>query len=254
MTIHNDNPNHDDRSTNEDTRGMNNVNGTEIKRTQVDTEDLYKKAQSTLLDYGMKFTDDIIVRAQGVYLYTAGGQKLLDWTSGQMACILGHGHPEVSETISSQAKNLDHLLSSNRSPPVIDLAYNLTEILPDGLDKVMFLSTGNESCEAAIKLAKIFTGKYEIVGLGSSWHGMAGAPAAAQYHAGRRGYGPMVNLNISSPQHELNACRYREIIVYLLPTHIALSFEILMVRTTGRRNWITVGKPLIGTLAAHSPP
>lgn len=62
----------------------------------------------------------------------------------------------------------------------------------------MFLSTGSESCEAAIRLAKIFTGKYEIVGLGSSWHGMTGASAAAQYHAGRRGHGPMVGVYMSN--------------------------------------------------------
>lgn len=160
--------------------------------TPIDASDLYEKAQSALFEYGMKFTKDIIVRAQGVFLYTAQGHKILDWSFGQMACLLGHGHPEVAESISTHAKNLDHLLSSNRSPPVIDLAYKLTRILPDGFDKAMFLSTGSESCEAAIKLAKIFISRYEIVGLGFSWHDMTEASAAAQYHAGRRGHGFMV--------------------------------------------------------------
>lgn len=205
MTFHGDSINGDDRSTRKESPVLGRVLCNESKSIishctpPVDTEDLYKKAQSALFEYGMKFTEDIIVRAQGVFLYTARGHKILDWTSGQMACLLGHGHPEVSETISTHAKNLDHLLSSHRSPPLINLAYNLTEILPDGLDKVMFLSTGSESCEAAIKLAKIFTGRYEIVGLGSSWHGMTGASAAAQYHAGRRGHGPTVGLHSCKP-------------------------------------------------------
>lgn len=94
--------------------------------TSVEIEDPHKKAQSALFEYGMEFTEDIIVRAQGVFLYTARGDRILDWTSGQMACLLGHGHPEISETISTHATELDHLLSSNRSPPVINLAYRLT--------------------------------------------------------------------------------------------------------------------------------
>ena len=167
--------------------------------TSADADDLRKKAQSVLFEYGMKFTTDIIVRAQGVFLYTAAGDRFLDWTSGQMACLLGHGHPEIAKTISTHAVHLDHLLSSNMSPPVINLACKLTELLPKDLDKVMFLSTGSESCEAAIKLAKTFTGKYEIVGLGSSWHGMTSASVSAQYHAGRRGHGPMVRAHLLRP-------------------------------------------------------
>jgi 2,2-dialkylglycine decarboxylase (pyruvate) len=54
------------------------------------------------------------------------------------------------------------------------------------------LNTGAESNEAAIKMAKLYTGKYEIVGLVSSWHGMTGAATASSYYAGKSGYGPCV--------------------------------------------------------------
>ena len=109
-----------------------------------------------------------------------------------MSCLVGHGNPEVVQTIADHAANLDHLYSGMISPPVIRLAEKLTGVLPEGLDRAMFLSTGGESNEAAIKLAKTYTGKFEIVGLGMSWHGMVGSALGAQYQSGRKGHGPPV--------------------------------------------------------------
>jgi 4-aminobutyrate aminotransferase-like enzyme len=86
-------------------------------------------------------------------------------------------------------KTLDHLASCMLSPPVIDLAARLTSVLPAGLDKVVFYSTGSESNEAAIRLAKTYTGKFEVVALAKSWHGMTGQSLAAQYIVGRKGVG-----------------------------------------------------------------
>lgn len=155
-----------------------------------DQEELLRKTQKYLLRYGTSFHQDIVTGSQGVYIYTASGRKILDWTSGQMSCLLGHGHPEVVKVIVSHAMYLDHLFSGMVSPPVISLGERLCDALPDGLDKAFFLSTGSESNEAAIKLAKVFTGKFEIVGLGASWHGMTGQAIGAQYHFGRKGQGP----------------------------------------------------------------
>ncbi|KAF2739543.1 hypothetical protein EJ04DRAFT_457572 [Polyplosphaeria fusca] len=150
---------------------------------------------SSLLSYGTKFYPDIITHAKGVYIYTATGHRMLDWTSGQMSCLIGHGNPEIVEVISKHAASLDHLFSGMLSPPVIGLAKKLTSLTPPGLDKALFLSTGGESNEAAIRLAKFYTGKFEIVGLSASWHGMGGGAVAAQYHSGRAGYGPVLPGN-----------------------------------------------------------
>jgi 4-aminobutyrate aminotransferase-like enzyme len=83
-----------------------------------------------------------------------------------MSCLIGHGHSEVVEVIRSHAATLDHVFSGMVTPPVISLAKRLTEALPAGLDRAFFLSTGGESNEAAIRLAKTYTGKFEVVGLG----------------------------------------------------------------------------------------
>ena len=63
----------------------------------------------------------------------------------------------------------------------------------------MLLSTGGEANEAAIKIAKLVTGGWEVVGFAQSWHGMTGAAASATYKAGRRGYGPMAAGSFAIP-------------------------------------------------------
>ncbi len=151
-----------------------------------------ESANDCLINPGTKFESDIITGSQGLYVYTANGHKVLDWTSGQMSCLIGHGHPEIVETIKDHAENLDHLFSGMLSPPVLSLAKRLTSVLPPGLDRAMFLSTGGESNEAAIKMAKIYTGKFEIVGVGASWHGMTAQALGSQYHFGRKGQGPLM--------------------------------------------------------------
>jgi 4-aminobutyrate aminotransferase-like enzyme len=161
--------------------------------SNTDNSRLFASAQKNLLVFGSSFMPDVIVKTSGIYLYTASGKKIIDWTSGQMSCLIGHGHCEIVQTIAEHAASLDHLYSGMVSPPVIQLAEKLTSVLPDGLDKAVFLSTGGESNECAIKLAKMYTGRFEIVGLGASWHGVTSGANGAQYHAGRKGYGPAVS-------------------------------------------------------------
>ncbi|KPM35551.1 2,2-dialkylglycine decarboxylase [Neonectria ditissima] len=158
----------------------------------VSQEEYQKKSEKYLLNYGTKFHKDVITGARGLFVYTASGHKVLDWTSGQMSCLLGHGHAEIVKVISDHALDLDHLFSGMVSPPVISLGERLCEALPAGLDKAFFLSTGGESNEAAIKMAKVYTGKFEIVGLGASWHGVTAQALGAQYHFGRKGQGPLM--------------------------------------------------------------
>jgi 2,2-dialkylglycine decarboxylase (pyruvate) len=150
----------------------------------------WRNAQQHLIRYGGTFEPMIIERAQGSFVYDADGRAILDFTSGQMSAVLGHSHPEIVSVINEYAGKLDHLFSGMLSRPVVDLATRLADITPDGLDRALLLSTGAESNEAAIRMAKLVTGKYEIVGFAQSWHGMTGAAASATYSAGRKGVGP----------------------------------------------------------------
>jgi 2,2-dialkylglycine decarboxylase (pyruvate) len=138
------------------------------------------------------------VRAQGAFLYDAQGRRVLDFTSGQMSAILGHAHPEIVATVRDSIGRLDHLFSSMVSPPVVELAEGLARLVPS-LPKVLLLSTGGEANEAALKIAKLVTGGWEVVGFAQSWHGMTGAAASATYKAGRRGYGPLAVGSFAIP-------------------------------------------------------
>jgi 2,2-dialkylglycine decarboxylase (pyruvate) len=143
-----------------------------------------------VLRYGPVFEQRVIERAVGSYVYDSSGARILDFTSGQMSSILGHSHPDIVRTVREQVGQLDHLFSGMLSRPVVDLSKRLGSLVP-GLEKVLLLSTGAESNEAAIRLAKLVTGKHEVVAFTKSWHGMTGAAASATYSHNRRGYGPV---------------------------------------------------------------
>ncbi|GLY47544.1 aspartate aminotransferase family protein [Lentzea sp. NBRC 102530] len=152
-----------------------------------------------LVRYGGTFTREIIDSASGSHLFTEDGRRILDFTSGQMSAILGHSHPRIVQTVQRQIANLDHLFSGMLSRPVVDLARRLAGTLPPTLSKVQLLTTGAESNEAALRMAKLVTGKHEVVAFARSWHGMTAAAAAATYSAGRKGYGPATPGNFAIP-------------------------------------------------------
>ncbi|OBA67334.1 aspartate aminotransferase family protein [Gordonia sp. 852002-10350_SCH5691597] len=156
-------------------------------------------AQRHLTRYIPAFTPRIIERASGSYVYDSDGNGILDFTSGQMSAVLGHSHPAIVEAVSNSVATLDHLFSGMLSRPVVDFASRLSMTLPENLTRTVLLTTGAESNEAAIKMAKLATGRYEIVSFDRSWHGMTSGAAAATFSAGRRGYGPTLPGNSTLP-------------------------------------------------------
>ena len=151
--------------------------------------DFWASAKTHLTRYGPSFEPVIIERAAGSFVYDADGRAILDFTSGQMSAVLGHTHPDIVATVARQMGAVAHLFSGMLSRPVVTLAERLAALAP-GLDRVQLLTTGAEANEAAIRMAKLVTGRHEIVAFAQSWHGMTGAAASATYSAGRRGYGP----------------------------------------------------------------
>ncbi len=152
--------------------------------------DFWANARQHLIRYGGVFAPLIIERAKGSFVYDADGRAILDFTSGQMSAILGHGNREIADVVSSRVAHLDHLYSGMLSRPVVDLATELARIAPAGLERSMLLTTGGEANEAALRMAKLATGGWEVVSFAQSWHGMTAAAASATYSAGRKGYGP----------------------------------------------------------------
>jgi 2,2-dialkylglycine decarboxylase (pyruvate) len=164
------------------------------------TEEFWSTAHRHLIRYARNdFTPAIIERAAGAHVFDSDGRAILDFTSGQMSALLGHAHPAIVECVSRSIATLDHLFSWMLSRPVVDLAATLAQTLPASLSKVLLLSTGGESNEAAIKMAKLYTGGYEIVAFDQSYHGVTHVSSAATYAVPRTGYGPVTPGNIVIP-------------------------------------------------------
>ncbi|GAA1012110.1 aspartate aminotransferase family protein [Acrocarpospora pleiomorpha] len=155
--------------------------------------------EAHLVRYGTRFVPTLITRAAGTFVFDEDGRQILDFTSGQMSAVLGHSHPDIVRVVSDSVASLDHLFSGMLSPPVLEFADRLVGTLPPDLSKVLLLTTGAESNEAAIKMAKLYTGRHEIVSLDRSWHGMTFGASAATFSAGRRGYGPSAPGNFVLP-------------------------------------------------------
>ncbi|TPX07680.1 uncharacterized protein E0L32_010678 [Thyridium curvatum] len=157
------------------------------------------RANKHLMSTGVPYSPVVIRRAKGTKLYDGAGREILDFTSGQMSSLLGHSHPEIVEVVQRHVAELDHLLSSMITEPVVRLAERLARFLPAPLDKSFFLSTGSETTEAAIKMAKCYTGKFEIVAFTASYHGLTSGAGSATYSAGRRNGGPAAPGSLAFP-------------------------------------------------------
>ncbi|MGN8023878.1 aspartate aminotransferase family protein [Phyllobacterium sp. 22229] len=163
-----------------------------------DERTFWGSAEKHLIRYGGAFDPVIIEYAKGSFVYDADNRAILDFTSGQMSALLGHSHPKIVSAVQKQGEKVAHLFSGMLSRPVVQLAERLATLAP-GLERTLLLSTGAEANEAAIRMAKLVTGKHEIVAFSKSWHGMTGAAVSATYSAGRRGYGPAMIGSLSIP-------------------------------------------------------
>lgn len=163
----------------------------------VDT--FWPRANKYLMYTGVPASPVIIIKAQGTKLQDASGRQILDFTSGQMSSLLGHSHPEIVEVVSKYVGELDHLISNMITEPVVELAERLARVLPAPLEKSFFLNTGSESTEAAIKMAKLHTGKFEIVAFSASYHGLTQGSGSATYSAGRKNGGPTLPGQLAFP-------------------------------------------------------
>jgi acetylornithine/succinyldiaminopimelate/putrescine aminotransferase len=129
---------------------------------------LHKIAQTSPFPFGIT-----IERAEGVYLYSQDGKRYLDMISGISVSNIGHRHPRVVKAIKDQVDKHLHVMVYGeyiQSTPN-QLAAKLTSLLPDSLNCCYFVNSGTEANEGALKLAKRYTGRNEIVSFKKSYHG-----------------------------------------------------------------------------------
>ena len=112
-----------------------------------------------------------IDHAEGVYLYTPEGQRILDFNSQLMSVNIGHGDRRVIDAITAQATKLQYVQPAFATEIRARLGRKLAEILPGDMDKVFFTLGGAEAIENAIKLARHATGRHKILARYRSYHG-----------------------------------------------------------------------------------
>jgi len=112
-----------------------------------------------------------IDRAEGVYLYTPEGRRILDFNSQLMSVNIGHGDRRVVDAITEQALKLQYVQPAFATEIRARLGKKMAEIMPGDLDKVFFTLGGAEAIENAIKLARHHTGRHKLLARYRSYHG-----------------------------------------------------------------------------------
>ncbi len=114
-----------------------------------------------------------IERAKGVYLFGSDGKRYFDLISGVSVSNVGHCHPRVVSAAIDQAQKYMHLMVYGElvQNPQVLLAQKLAELLPSNLNNIYFVNSGSEAVEGALKLAKRYSGRAEIISFVNAYHG-----------------------------------------------------------------------------------
>jgi taurine--2-oxoglutarate transaminase len=120
-----------------------------------------------------------VVDAEGCYFYDANGKKYLDLSAQLMCVTLGHKNRAVVEAIKNQAEQLAYIAPGYATSARAELSELLLQVLPQGLSKFFFTTSGTEANEAAFKIARMVTGKTKIISRYRSYHGSTMGSIAA---------------------------------------------------------------------------
>ncbi len=133
--------------------------------------DLCKKHTMYTWSAGDQVAPLPIARAEGVYLYTPEGRRILDFNSQLMSVLVGHGHPKVIAAMKAQLDELIYVYPQTATEVRARLGKLLSEVVPGDLNHFFFTLGGAEANENAVRAARLFTGKHKILARYRSYHG-----------------------------------------------------------------------------------
>jgi len=149
------------------------------------------KADFDLPFYGRRHLT--LVRGEGARLWDDVGREYIDCVAGMGVAGLGHAHPAVTAAIAQQAGTLVTCPNLFWHAPGLALMQRLVEVTPEGLNRVFFCNSGAEAMEAAIKLARLSTGKTDFIAAEGAFHGRTlGALSATHRQKYRKPFAPLV--------------------------------------------------------------
>lgn len=150
----------------------------------------------------------VLERGEGVRLWDVDGREYIDWTSGVLVTNVGHCHPKLVKAVQDQVARLMNVYDFP-TPPRLELARRLVELMPENLNRAFLLTTGSEATEAAIRLAKRYTGRNGLMAFWGGFHGRTlGAMSAGGKMTGKRGFGQMVPGVTFSPYAYCYRCPF----------------------------------------------
>ncbi len=136
-----------------------------------------------------------VERAEGIYIYDKNGNQYLDLCSGVSVSNLGHNNQRILQAIENQIHKYLHLMVYGEliQSPQVKLAELLIKNLPENLESVYFVNSGSEATEGALKLAKRFTGRTEIIAFKNAYHGSThGALSVLGFEDMKRAFRPLL--------------------------------------------------------------
>jgi 4-aminobutyrate aminotransferase len=164
--------------------------------------DLYTENFSHMSPVWSRIFNFVAERAEGSYIYTTDGRKLLDFTCGIGVTNTGHCHPKVVEAIREQAGLFLHAQANIViHQPMLRLIEEIRPIVPPSIDGFFFSNSGAEAIEGAVKLARAATGKQNIIVFSGSFHGRTAGTMALTTSKTiyRAGFGPLPSGVFVSP-------------------------------------------------------
>ncbi len=156
--------------------------------------DLYTENFPHMSPVWGRIFDFVAERAEGSYIYTTDGRRLLDFTCGIGVTNTGHCHPKVVEAIRAQAGSFLHAQANIViHQPMLQLIAELRTVVPPSIDGFFFSNSGAEAIEGAVKLARVATGKPNVIVFAGSFHGRTAATMAMTTSKTiyRAGFGPL---------------------------------------------------------------
>ncbi len=136
-----------------------------------------------------------VARAEGSFFYTPEGKRYFDLVAGVSVSNVGHANPAVVRAVQEQAADYMHVMVYGEmvERPQVEYARRITELLPGDIDCLYFVNSGAEAVEVALKLAKRYTGRTELISMRRAYHGsthgamsMMGAPEGEEWKAAFR--------------------------------------------------------------------
>jgi len=147
----------------------------------------------------------VLVEGSGSHVTDADGVEYLDFFCGILTTAIGHCHPEVVERVREQVGRLGHVSTLYLNEPLVSAARRLAGIAPGGLRKTFFSNSGTEAVETAIMLARMYTGRNEIVALR---YGYSGRSAIGTTLTAMSGWTPLGG-SVPWVKHALSPYCYR---------------------------------------------